>query len=269
MSAPPSKVVIYDALSHLRVRMETEKPSDFLQGVLNEAANPFGTRIWVWDGPGGNKARRALFPAYKTSREYKPGIIKAMDFVRELIALTGSWQVRVPGFEGDDVVAALVNHFHATTDLPIEIVCRDGDLAALCAINPQRIRCSHQVKVPYHQIALYKLCVGDPSDDIPGIKGFGKGAWEKADKANLGQFLTNLLDARRPAADLEEGLALSLGMSKASFHWLQVQENIDALGAMRRIIAPLPVSADLINQYLHRGERDEAALMAKLSEFML
>src|SRR5690606_17886268 len=224
----PSKIVLYDALSYLRVRLETEKPSDFIRGIVNETQNPYGMRVWVWDGKGGNNARREIFPAYKTSREYKPGIITAMDFVRDLIGMTGAWQIRVPGFEGDDVIAALTVHFLKTTNLPIEILCRDGDLTALCALDPQRVRCSHAIKIPFHQVRLYKVCVGDPSDDIPGIKGFGKGAWDKADKANLERFIYGLLDAQRPAAPLEEGLALSLGISKASFNWLCEQQNIDA-----------------------------------------
>ena len=262
------KVILYDALSYLRVRLETESTGDFLRGTLNEAANPFDTRIWVWDGPGANAKRRAIFPPYKTKRVPKPGLIQQMDFIRELLALTGVWQIRVPEFEGDDVVAALTKHFLATTDQAIHIQCRDADLTALCALSP-RVTCAHQTKEPVHLIQLYKVCVGDGSDDIPGIKGFGQKSWDEADKAALKRFVDRLIMWRNPITDDDETEALAIGFPKASCSWLRSQENIDLLCAMKMVIDPLPVPADLINQYLKRQPRDELAMAAKMKEFML
>jgi hypothetical protein len=260
------KIVLYDALSYLRVRLETETTGDFLRGVLNEAANPFDTRIWVWDGPGANAKRRAIFPPYKTKRVPKPGLIQQMDFIRELLTMTGVWQIRVPEFEGDDVVAALTKHFLATTDQAIHIQCRDADLTALCALSP-RVTSAHAVKIPYDLIQLYKVCVGDGSDDIPGIKGFGQKTWDEADKAGLRKFVNDLITSRTPIDD--DAHALAIGMSKATCTWLRSQESIDQLCAMKMVIDPLPVPQDLINQYLKREPRDAARMEAKMKEFML
>lgn len=264
-----NQIVLYDAMSYLRVRLETEKPQDVLRGALNETQNPYGMRIWVWDGIGGNAKRRAIFPPYKTSREKKPGVMQAMDFIRELIGLTNAWQIRLPGFEGDDVVAALTHHFFQTTNLPISIQCRDADLAALCALDPRRITCSHAVKIPYHDIPLYKLTFGDNSDDIPGIKGFGQKGWDACDRAGLGKLIYELIDQRRPLQPHERERALAVGLRPGSCTWLESQENIDALGAMKRCIDPLPIDMALIDEHLKQGENDWAAINAKLAEFML
>ena len=261
------KIVLYDALSHLRVRMEKESGGSFMRGLLNEAQQP-GIRVWIWDGPGGNAARRKIYPPYKTTRVAKPGVIQNMDFVRELLAMTPVWQCRIPGFEGDDTIAALVEHFLKTTDLPIHIEGRDGDLVANCALSP-RVTCAHSVKdrTPA-QIRFYKLAVGKTTDTIPGIKGFGKGGWEKADKAGLQSLIYQTLDAQQPLSAEQEGRALSVGLSKASFNWLCVQENIDDLRAMRTVSDPLPIPIEVLNQHLVPGVYSPAKLEATLKEFL-
>lgn len=262
-----TKIVLYDALSYLRVRMETEKPHDLLKGVVNESQNNHGTRIWVWDGPGGNGARRKIFPAYKSTREHNPANIANMDFIRELLAMTGVWQVRVPGFEGDDVIAALTKHFLATTALPIDIQCRDGDLTALCDLSP-RVTCSQDSKIPFRLIRLYKTCVGDPSDDIPGIKGFGKGGWEKADKAALKKIVDQVC-TWGALSEKDEAAALAAGLSKSSFNWLCSEENATTVAIMRRIIDPLPVSQELINTHLTRQQPDMVGVFKMMERYML
>jgi hypothetical protein len=262
------KIILYDALSAFRVRMEREPGTMFLRGVINETRLP-DLRVYVWDGPGGNKARRDLFPAYKTKREYKPGVIQDMGFVRELLSMTPSWQVRIPGFEGDDVIAALVQHFLITTDMNIEIVCRDGDIAALCALSP-RVSSNYTMKdVPVADIQLYKVCVGDPADCIPGIKGFGKGAWAGADKAGLRKLIDRLADTKAPLTSEDESWALAIGLGKASFNWLCVQANIDELLVMRRIIDFLPIPADVLSAHLIKGTDQPEALAARMKEFRL
>lgn len=264
------KIIIIDALSYLRVKLENEKqnPQMFIRGILNEAQLP-GMRIWVWDGLGGNDARRAIFPQYKT-REYNHAVTTAMNFVRELIGLTAAWQIRVPGFEGDDVIAHLVNHFLKTTkDIPIQMLHRDGDLNALCALS-DRVQTSHVpvTPIPFHLIRLYKICVGDTSDTIPGIKGFGKGGWEKADYAALSLLIRDIERGTDPTED-DEARILALGMSKASFNWLLKRENCDMVRAMARIIDPLPVPEELIRKHMTPGQNNPAALEAKLKEFLL
>lgn len=261
------KIILIDALSYLRLKMENEDPKMFIRGVLNETKLS-DLRIWVWDGPGGNDARRALFPAYKT-RPYNPSVITAMNFVRELIDLTPAWQIRIPGFEGDDVIAHLVKHFLKTTDLPIQMLHRDGDLNALCALS-DRVQTSYTpaTPIPFHLIRLYKVCVGDGSDTIPGIKGFGKGSWEGADKAALALLIRDIERGVDPTSD-DEARLLGMGVSKASTNWLMKRENCDQVRIMARIIDPLPIPEETINAHMKMGTDDPVALEAKLREFLI
>lgn len=262
------KLVLIDANSWLRVKMETERPQDFIRGVLNLTGNnALIFRVWVWDGYGGNDARRALFPTYKSRPPSNPDIMKNLNFVRELISMTSAWQVQIPGFEGDDVIAALAKHFVETTDLPITIAARDGDLAALRSLAPDRITCEYTGKIPHDLVRLYKAYVGDSSDTIPGLKGFGDGAWEKADKVALQQILDGVCaDTFR---EVNEERCLAAGISKASVTWLKDRENRDQWAIMKRIIEPLPIEHDVLHSHLKQGNDNPAALMAKMKEFML
>lgn len=265
------KIIIVDALSALRVKLETERPQDFLNGVLNTSrVNQFAMKIWVWDGKGGNQRRRDIFPAYKSTRPKNPDVIKAMDFVRELIGLTDAWQIRVPGYEGDDVVAALVQHFLATTDLSIQVDCRDGDLVALNALS-NRVTNTHKPRdnVPPNLIRLYKAYIGDPSDDIPGLKGFGKGGWEKGDHVALGRILAGVCHAPHDWTEGHQNLALAAGISKASCTWLSDEENRRQWAIMKRIIDPIEVPKELLNEHLKQGKNDYNALNEHLKTFML
>ncbi|AKU43596.1 5'-3' exonuclease [Caulobacter phage Seuss] len=262
------RLVIVDANSWVRVKMESERPQDFIRGILNlTGTNALIFRVWVWDGYKGNDARRALFPRYKSRPPSNPDIMKNLNFVRELIGLTNSWQVQIPGFEGDDVVAALTKHFVDTTDYPITIAARDGDLAALRCLAPTRITCEYTGKIQHDLVRLYKAYVGDQSDTIPGLKGFGDGAWEKADKVAL----QKILDAVRadPSQPVNEEQCLAAGISKASVTWLSSQENRTEWAIMARIIEPLPIPHDVLHGHLKQGTDDPAALMEMMKRYML
>jgi hypothetical protein len=255
------KIIIYDALSALRVRMENEPGVMFLRGVVNDTQLG-GLRIWVWDGPRSSASRKAIYPAYKSSRVHTPGVDIQMGLVRELLEFTPAWQVHMPDVEGDDVVAALVEYFLRTQpDARIEIMGRDGDLVANCALSP-RVTSAHQVKgVQPKHIRLRKLTVGKGSDDIPGVKGFGQGAWDKADKDQLQVLMDQVLAGQNPDA--------SHLMSKASCNWLDDPANVHELRLMKRCIDPMPISDELLNQYLKQGTHDPAALEAKMKEYLL
>lgn len=190
------KVVLYDSMSALRVRLEQKlEPAHLMiRGVLNDALAPGRLSIFVWDAKGGNDARRAIFPGYKNRPPAPNDTYAALRLLQELLQFTPAWQAWHDGFEGDDVIAALVNHFRGQAT--IEIVTRDGDLTALCGPG---VTCSAQAKCPAHLVPLYKLALGDKSDTIPGLKGFGDKAWEAADKVALGQLLNEICDTQRPA----------------------------------------------------------------------
>lgn len=258
-----TKIVIYDAMSSIRERMEARRePAHMMvRGVINDALIPGRTPIFVWDGAGGNDKRRAIFPGYKQRPPTERSTYLALQFIRELLAFTPAWQARLDGYEGDDVIAALVG-IYAKTNIPIQIHTRDGDLTALC--TAPHITCTAKPPVEPHLVRLYKLCVGDKSDTIRGLPGFGQKSWDAADKEGLRQILSNL-----PLREEDEKRALAVGLPKSCFRWLCDQRNADELNAMRRVIEPLPIPVDELSKAIVAGKDDPIAREAMLKRFLL
>ncbi|HXF82932.1 MAG TPA: 5'-3' exonuclease [bacterium] len=130
--------------------------------------------------------KHALDPAYKINHYEHPEEIKAqipyaMRFVRAL----GAAAFLVAGYEADDVLASLLPSAGA---LPVRIVTSDRDFYQLVS---ERVWVLRPVKgvsemqtvdlagvqaafgVPPERIPDLKALVGDPSDDIPGVRGIG------------------------------------------------------------------------------------------------
>lgn len=173
-------IQIYDAQNFFRRLLEVGGDP---RSIFNEFISAVDEQRYViWDGPHALKARRDIYPEYKAQRvKPKTDIYVNFDTLREVLKFTPAVQVRVPGYEADDVIASLARihgdecYIHST----------DADFLALgvpCGAKP-----IEGVK-PEH-IRLYKTFVGDPSDNIPGCPGFGKKAWDEADPAGLYNWL--------------------------------------------------------------------------------
>ena len=137
--------------------------------------------IWVWDGENHNKRRKVVYPAYKGKREPLAANIYAyINLWRELLANSEASQIEAFEWEADDVIATLARQL-AARGTEVIIHSNDLDYHQLTA-NPRiSIRGVKNPPVPGRWIPLYKACVGDSSDNIGGIPGFGKGTWEKAE----------------------------------------------------------------------------------------
>lgn len=140
----------------------------------------------VFDTPG-KSFRHALYPEYKAQREAMPEDLAAqIPAIRELIAAHRIPILEVPGVEADDVIATLVTH--APRGVRRTIVSTDKDLMQLVGdevelldtMKSQRIDVSSveaRFGVKPEQMLDFRALVGDPSDNIPGVKGIGeKGA---------------------------------------------------------------------------------------------
>lgn len=163
---------IVDGNNQARRWLEMEREGSTLRSYVYYAQSLAPNAIFVWDGKGGNKRRRDIYPDYKRSRTPASAAMYAsFDRIKELLKFVPVLQVEVPGYEADDVIASLIRggvsndvHIHTT----------DGDLAALGVPTDRR----SAVCEP-RWVRLYKTLVGDPSDNIPGKKGFGPKSWEK------------------------------------------------------------------------------------------
>jgi 5'-3' exonuclease len=134
--------------------------------------------VICWDE--GSYARKLLFGPYKQNRKRDPEFYA--DFKRQCTELRGALdylpvvQVSQPGVEADDVIARLCEFLHLER---VGIVTSDRDLYQL-AKPPLHVIVSPKTKDVVRltmrplQYLTYKVIVGDPSDNIPGIPGVGK-----------------------------------------------------------------------------------------------
>ncbi len=138
------------------------------------------------DPPGGS-FRNEIYPEYKAGRDKQPEDLTAqLPLVAELCEAFGVPRLEVPGFEADDVIASLVAT--APDDAEICIVSTDKDLMQLVGPNVELLdsgkgrridesAVEERFGVPPSKLLDLRALVGDPSDNIPGVKGIGeKGA---------------------------------------------------------------------------------------------
>ena len=137
--------------------------------------------------PRGGSFRRELFADYKATRDAQPEDLTAqLPLARELIDAWKLPVLEVPGFEADDVIATLATN--APEGWEVVIVSSDKDLMQLVggrvvlldSMKDKRIGPAEVMErfgVPPEKLLDVRALVGDPSDNIPGVKGIGeKGA---------------------------------------------------------------------------------------------
>ncbi len=138
------------------------------------------------DPPGGS-FRNEMYPDYKANRDATPEDLRVQfPMIKELVAAHNIALLEVPGFEADDVIASLVAA--APDDVDVSIISTDKDLMQLCTDRVQLVdgikdrrfgpaEVEEKFGVPPEQLLDLRALVGDPSDNIPGVKGIGvKGA---------------------------------------------------------------------------------------------
>jgi DNA polymerase-1 len=176
----------------------------------------------VWDG-GMPKFRTEVFPEYKAHRSAMPEELKAqLDHLDEILEAMNIPAIRAEGFEADDVLATLSKRI--PKDVELMIVTGDQDAMQLVDGRVKVLRTTRGVSetksygrnevieeygVTPEQIPDYKALTGDPSDNIPGVKGIGpKGAAGLLQKFGTVENIYENLDevsAKGTRKKLEEG----------------------------------------------------------------
>jgi len=140
--------------------------------------------VVVYDAPGPT-FRSGLDPQYKATRSETPDDLKVqMPYFQPLTEAFAWPVVRVPGFEADDVIAALVDKARAR-DWDVTIYTGDKDMMQLvdehvtCVDSLRQItydieRVTKKFGVPPKQVRDWLAMVGDKSDNVPGMAGVGK-----------------------------------------------------------------------------------------------
>jgi len=254
---------VFDANSWVRRFLEVDTSGMPIRNLIWDANNSPDVHIFVWDGKGGNDRRRALFPNYTAGR--KPAaenIFASMNLARDALKHSRALQICVPGYEGDDVIAALVGRWAGQTE--IKILSTDRDLYALCAVEGVTHPTVTNPKCPAVETRLYKATRGDPSDAIPGIKGFGEKAWEACDKEAFQHWYEN--DWSNISHWTAENVAERFGIPKACASWLR--ENEELARTFWAIVGFFPPTAEEIEAHTTVGKRDDAAVDALLGRFL-
>src|SRR4028119_1744255 len=153
----------------------------------------------VWDS-GKPQFRLEVYPEYKAQRSSMPEELRVqLDHLDEILEAMNIPAVRSKGFEADDVLATLSKRIPEDVDL--QIVTGDQDAMQLVDGRVKVLRTTRGVSetkaygrdevveeygVTPEQIPDYKALIGDPSDNLPGVRGIGP----KSASGLLGRFGT-------------------------------------------------------------------------------
>ncbi len=146
--------------------------------------------VVAWDA--GTSGRSELFAEYKAQRRSRPDLLKQQwPAMEPLVEAFGYRNVRVEGYEADDVIASLAERaLRASPPVPVMIVTGDRDVFQL--IDPDglvsvmatsrgitdtktydRQAVIDRYGIPPELIPDFYGLKGDTSDNIPGIPGIG------------------------------------------------------------------------------------------------
>ncbi|MBS0654322.1 MAG: DNA polymerase I [Verrucomicrobia bacterium] len=139
----------------------------------------------VFDAENNKASRLAIYSEYKAHRKpTPPELIKQIHDAREFCTLLGIPTLAIPGVEADDTMAS-VAAWAKEMGSDVFISSSDKDMAQLVddkikIINPHKdyivvdtSKAEELYGVPPSQLRDYLAIIGDSSDNVPGIEGFG------------------------------------------------------------------------------------------------
>jgi DNA polymerase-1 len=146
--------------------------------------------VVAWDA--GTSGRTDLFPEYKAQRRSRPDLLKQQwPAMEPLVEAFGYSNVKVEGYEADDVIASLAERaMSAQPPVPVTIVTGDRDvfqliderglvevMATARGITDTKLYDRQAVidryGIPPELIPDFYGLKGDTSDNIPGVPGIG------------------------------------------------------------------------------------------------
>lgn len=257
---------LYDGNNVMRRSIEkqmlpTARPMTLRQRYEAACAAPVGSQIWVWDGYQHNERRREIYPAYKMNREpAAENIYAQIKLFREILALSPTTQVTVNGWEADDVISTLARQF-ARRGVAVRIHSNDMDYAQLTNLPNVTLVGVDNKGVNGRWVALFKAMVGDKSDNIAGIPGFGPKRWTEME--NSWPQIERAIVSGNPAG------FVGLPFKPAILAWLQSDDNIKLLQSMLLVTHFYNVPDDELEGGISVGKLDRLAAHARMSEFFL
>ncbi len=235
------------------VRAPDGRPMGAVHGYLGMVTRLVATRrpdsvVHVYDHDWRPTARTQLYAGYKADRPDEPeDLTPQFVLLRGLLEATGATQAHCPDWEAEDAIGALCASGEPSDRF--EIVSGDRDLLQL--VQDPEVRLLYTLRgvselrefdeatvlehygVPADRYAEFAILRGDPSDELPGVRGVG----EKTARAlvqtyaDIDAMLADAATDRPSPGPLKGSPALRARLLDAA----------DYLAAMRKLV---PIKSD-------------------------
>lgn len=153
----------------------------FLKWLAEE--NPTASLLVATDV--GESFRSEIYPEYKAQRDRMPDNLRSqIDGVFDVFRAASIEILAYEWYEADDIIGSIA-HQHENNEYQVVIISSDKDLCQFVRDDQVHIFDAMKRKflkekdvvekfgIPAHQVRDYLAIVGDSSDNIPGISGFG------------------------------------------------------------------------------------------------
>lgn len=166
--------------------------------LLEEALKSYNEEnsIWVFDGKNSRSQRQAFFPEYKIRAKDQDTSQDTLDMYREkdrfkdeILPSWGAIVLDFDNWEADDIIYNLVKFLDV-----VKVRTTDKDFWQMLKFNPNLVLPeTNPLETHWKDVVLYKALVGDRSDNIKGLKGFGNTSWKKLDPVQV-EILTKAFE---------------------------------------------------------------------------
>ena len=204
--------------------------------------------LLLWD-KGKSRWRTTMYPEYKATRQERKDKVNLVEMgiqkedAKRILSYFGVRNITVPGVEADDMIAWFAEYFSPTHK--VLIASRDKDLWQLIndkvtIFDPlsntlvQPVDVQEELGITPNLIPDWKALVGDPSDNIKGVKGVGN----KTALTLINEYgdITGLLDPENSKKlKLKKTTAKVIDKSHDLEHSYQLVK-LPALGDMRHFM---------------------------------
>ena len=171
----------------------------FLRSIAANIRQLKPTRVIIcFDGKGGSKRRKKIYPEYKANRAVKTKFNRYQEFASkedesdsmkkqfgrliEYLNCLPVTMLAIDNIEADDAIAYIANEVYTDPNQKVQIVSTDRDFLQLVnnrisvwspikkkMYNPRLMQ--EEFGINASNYLLYRTFLGDKSDNIPGIKG--------------------------------------------------------------------------------------------------
>jgi DNA polymerase-1 len=229
--------------------------------MLVKLLTEHGTKptVVVWDA--GSSGRKEVYSEYKAQRSSRPDLLREQwPHFEPLVEAFGYTNVRLDGYEADDVIATLAERAREQ-EIPVIIVTGDRDAFQL--IDPDGIvkvmatsRGITDTKMYDHQAVIDRYGIapdlipdfyglkGDTSDNIPGVPGIG-------DKT-ASQLLQTYGDLETVLASIDQ-----ISGAKRKENLARHAEDARVSKVLATMQRDLPVDLDVIAEAARRPDRSK------------